>query len=508
MKLTGNLTYAGTTEVATGTLEISGYASLAKTSKLILNTGTTFKDSTSGKNQDLKRLVVNGASTYSVNSGGFTTSALDFYIPDTMDAGSTLLTVDGTANIDGSEINVAVAGNSSPLKMGDAVTLISATSVTGTPKNTTSQGYGDTSGIQGALFSYVFGLESDATTLSARVIGARAREESKSLSEGHLSGAAALVRSGDFLATQGITAARSQLARNYGADDDGKEIPENGLWGSGLQPFFAHAMGSLRHNTGSHVDTQGYNFLFGLVGGRRAAAGEVMAGAFFEYGKGEYDTYNAFTAGEVTGDGNTHHRGAGNFGRIGMDSGLYLEASLRRGKIDTKYQSNDLADKFGTRAAYTSKTAYTGAHLGLGKLWTLGTSEKLSLDTYGQALWTRQDADTVEISTGVRVSFDRVSSERLKAGARLRYDFSKQSAVYVGASYDHEFAGKAKAKLAEYDGGEFPVPKMTGGTGVVELGFLLTPTRAQSPLSVDFGIQGYTGKREGVTGSLRLNYYF
>ena len=234
----------------------------------------------------------------------------------------------------------------------------------------------------------------------------------------------------------------------------------------------------------------------------------MITGVFLEYGKGEYHAYNAFAAGEATGDGNTHHRGVGLFGRIGMDSGLYLEGSLRRGKLDTKFQSDYLHDAYGTRAAYTSKTSYIGTHLGLGKRWNLeDVYQGLSLDTYGQALWTRQDADTVTLSTGERVTFDRVSSKRLKAGARIRYDLSKRSAVYAGLAYDQEFAGKAKAKLTDF-GAEIPAPEMTGGTGIVELGFLITPERADSPLSVEFGVQGYTGKREGLTGSLQFNYYF
>jgi outer membrane autotransporter protein len=246
----------------------------------------------------------------------------------------------------------------------------------------------------------------------------------------------------------------------------------------------------------------------GAVAGFRAAGNEAMAGAFFEYGKGRYDTYNSFTSGEVTGDGHTYHRGGGFFGRIDVKDGLYVEGSVRRGRVDARYKSDYLRDAFGTRAAYTSKAAYTGAHIGAGKLWALkGISEKLSLDTYGQALWTRQDGDTVTLSTGERVSFSSVSSQRLKAGARLRYDLSDTASAYAGIAYDHEFAGKAKAKLTDFGGAKIPVPKMTGGTGIVEVGYLVTP-KADSPFSADLNIQGYAGKREGVIGSLRFNYFF
>jgi hypothetical protein len=41
----------------------------------------------------------------------------------------------------------------------------------------------------------------------------------------------------------------------------------------------------------------------------------------------------------------------------------------------------------------------------------------------------------------------------------------------------------------------------------VEAGLSVTPGPTQ-PLSLKFGIQGYAGKREGVTGSFKLNYRF
>jgi hypothetical protein len=46
-----------------------------------------------------------------------------------------------------------------------------------------------------------------------------------------------------------------------------------------------------------------------------------------------------------------------------------------------------------------------------------------------------------------------------------------------------------------------------GDTGLLEVGLTLRPT-PNSPFSVDFGLQGYNGKREGVTGSLRVDYRF
>jgi hypothetical protein len=508
------LGHTGTTEITSGNFTISGTTSLASSSALILRDNTTFTDNTTTGGQNLQRLDVYGSPTYQGSAGTFHADRINFVIPPTYTTSDTLLTLNNIdANIAGSTITVVVDGNGSPLTVGSSLDLFKLTgtsTVTGDPANTSTLGlYGAVAGAtQGSLIGYSFDLEKSGNNLKAIVSGVQIREEAKSLSEGHLSGTAALTRSSDFIASHGIAAARAQLSKTYGTDDDGKDLPEKGLWGTGIQPFHAHSGGRMRHETGSHVNTQGYNFIAGAVAGFRTAAGEAMAGAFIEYGKAEYDTYNSFASGKVVGDGNTHHRGFGLFGRVDVKDGYYVEGSVRRGKVDTKYQSDSLRDFFGTRAGYTSDTAYSGAHVGAGKVWQLkGISDKLSLDTYAQALWTRQDGDTVRISTGERVAFSSISSERLKVGARARYDFTSRAAGYVGFAYDHEFGAEARAKLPDYNNAKIDTPKLSGGTGMVEVGFLVTPN-ADSPYSADIGIQGYTGKREGVVGSVRFNYYF
>ena len=50
-------------------------------------------------------------------------------------------------------------------------------------------------------------------------------------------------------------------------------------------------------------------------------------------------------------------------------------------------------------------------------------------------------------------------------------------------------------------------PDLTGDTGVGELGLTITPVK-DSGFSMDFGVQGYTGVREGVTGSAQFKFEF
>ncbi|MDR3351608.1 MAG: autotransporter outer membrane beta-barrel domain-containing protein, partial [Zoogloeaceae bacterium] len=164
--------------------------------------------------------------------------------------------------------------------------------------------------------------------------------------------------------------------------------------------------------------------------------------------------------------------------------------------------ARDLLDGFGRRAAYRSSSRYASAHAGVGYVWNL--SETSSFKFYGQYLWSRQGADSVTLSTGEPVKFAAVDSHRTRLGARWNQAVTQHGQAYLGAAWEREYDGKAKASLHGYS---LAAPTLKGNTTILELGFTLTPSATQ-PVSLDIGIQGYTGKREGVTGSFRINYRF
>ncbi|HDU8656066.1 TPA: hypothetical protein RG711_003645, partial [Morganella morganii subsp. morganii] len=74
----------------------------------------------------------------------------------------------------------------------------------------------------------------------------------------------------------------------------------------------------------------------------------------------------------------------------------------------------------------------------------------------------------------------------------------------AGLGYEYEFDGKAKATTYGYD---IAAPGVQGSTAVLTLGSTVKPLAAQ-PLSVDFNVSGYTGKRDGVGGSIKFSYAF
>ena len=97
-----------------------------------------------------------------------------------------------------------------------------------------------------------------------------------------------------------------------------------------------------------------------------------------------------------------------------------------------------------------------------------------------------------------------MNSHRLRLGGRLTYAVNEHISPYVGAAWEHEVDGTARATSL---GHSLAAPSLTGDTGMGELGLSWTPS-ATIPLTVDLAVQGYTGIRQGYTGSLMAKWEF
>ncbi|MDR1709910.1 MAG: autotransporter outer membrane beta-barrel domain-containing protein, partial [Candidatus Accumulibacter sp.] len=317
----------------------------------------------------------------------------------------------------------------------------------------------------------------DANRLIATIASVGASEQSKALSEGFLSGTA--------LVNLGLD--RLDLLR-----------------GQGLGAFAIVDGSSVKHKTGSNVDVDSLGVLAGITGQIKTAPGDVKLTGFFVHGEGDYDTHNSFSnAASVKGKGDSEYNGVGVLGRLdftGTAKGhAFAEASLQAGRVETEFRSRDLGTP-GTSAKYDAKSSYVGAHVGGGYVWKLGEGE---LELYGKYLYTRRAGDKVHLPSGDPIDFDAVESQRLRVGAR--YDWTAEKfKPYVALAAEHEFDGKANAKAY---GQKIDAPDMKGATGIVEAGLTMVPSRAV-PLTVEVGVKGYFGKREGAGGQVKVEYRF
>ena len=497
LTLSGTNTYTGMTTVRSGTLALG---SELTSNQLTLYGGTVFDRGSHNHSLDNGILSVNGANGQSAMYKGDLSArnaTLNFISP--VHPTQPLLRVTGDADVSGSACNVGLAGGTS-LASGSTLTLLDVDPDKTLTANNLQRGNGIVQIGSTVAHDITTDVALDPTTgrlsaVTAQVSPGRATDQSKALSEGFLGGLALNLQGADLVAGRGMDSA---VRASSGTDDAERH---------GFAGFGALSGGSLRYNTGSHLDMNSLSLLTGLAWGIDLAPGRLTLGAFFEYGNGSYDTHNSFTnAASVDGDGNAYYLGGGILARmdfVNIGPGrFYAEASGRAGKTHNEYDSSDLRDAAGRKADYDSSSPYYGLHFGTGYVWNI--NDAATLDLYGKYFWTRQQGDSVGLSTGEHLSFDDINSSRLRFGGRFAYILNEHVAPYIGAAWEHEFDGKARARTNGFD---IDAPNLRGNTGIGELGLSLTPS-ADLPLTVDLGVQGYTGKHEGVTGSLMVKWEF
>ncbi|MDR1946903.1 MAG: autotransporter-associated beta strand repeat-containing protein [Desulfovibrio sp.] len=119
LTLSGENTYIGMARVKEGTLTLIGRLD---SRLLTLHDGTTFDRSGGIHSLNDGQLNVHGHAAYTGNLDA-QNAELNFYVPEAMITGKTMLTVSGIADIGGSTVRVGIDGASSPLRLGACRTL-------------------------------------------------------------------------------------------------------------------------------------------------------------------------------------------------------------------------------------------------------------------------------------------------------------------------------------------------------------------------------------------------
>ncbi|MDR2892521.1 MAG: autotransporter-associated beta strand repeat-containing protein [Deltaproteobacteria bacterium] len=508
LTLSGANEYTGWTDVLEGTLALDASGKGRISEQLSLRGGATFD--TGGNSIDLAELSAHWQSYYKgdlhIEDG-----IMRFTLPANVSPqGAPILNVDGRAEIGDSFIAIDFGGRDRmDLLPGNVLTLVQASGgIDGVPGNSVA------TGRLGITRAWEADLRTDPLHLYAEITSLGASPESKAFSEGFLAGLALLNQGGELAAGQGMQKVRTALS-DAEAGQDEQQVK--------LASFSAVSGSMSGYSSGSRVDMSSVSLLTGLAAGwmgedfaKQSGLRSLMLGMFFEYGNGSYDTHNSFSnIASVRGDGSAYYLGGGILARADLnDTGpghFYVEASGRMGKVYNEYGSSDLRDSnTGVTGSYDSSSLYHSLHLGAGYLWNV--SDLAELDLYGKYLWTRQEGESVTLSNGDPVKFKDVESQRLRIGGRFTYAVDKTITPYIGAAYEHEFDGEARASTYGYS---IDTPSLRGNTGIGEIGLTLKPftkdadgTGKSLPLSFDLGVQGYSGVRKGVSGSLQVKFEF
>lgn len=481
-------------QITDNTVNIAGNASLASTSSIYGG----YLDPTSNYSGGILTVNVFSGNTLNfsaqpislTNMGNF--EYYNFTIPASAVNGTTLISASGTVDVDRSKVEVKGIAPGSPLMAGDSVILIDAQSLIGTATTIDSQV------SQGISLIYDVEVRQNSNQITATIVSvenisgggtgnpwlpARVNPQTKALSEGRLSGLAFSTQGADLVAQQAITNALTRTSQEEGR----------------LVSFGTLAGSSNRYKSGSHVDVKGFSM---LAGAAYKQNDWVIAG-FIEGGSGNYDSYNSFiNATSVHGEGNTKYYGAGLLGRYDFNNGVYLDGSIRAGKTDTDFKSNNLVSAQGVMAHYDSKSTYYGAHIGAGYAWDL--APQTQLDVSAKYLWTHQTGDNV-IVAGDPIHFDSANSHRVRLNGQIHHNLSPQVTLTGGLGYEYEFDGKVNATT--YYAYHIDAPSLKGGSGIGEVGLTFRPTN-NNRLSLQANLRGYVGQREGVEGTVHIMYAF
>ena len=405
---------------------------------------------------------------------------LTFHLPSSYQSGSNMLTLTGTEGTDltRTKLNLSAAGDAS-LANGQTINLISSQG---------ALGHGSQTGgtlKQGVSFNYDYTLAKDAHSLQAVLGEAKLSSETKSLVETRVAQSAFLNRGADLLAAEGLL----QAEKASGAEENA----EKGEWA----PFFAMQGGKYRYQTGSHVDSRGFGAILGVAREIEHGGRKLLYGLAGEYGKSSYDSYY----GHMHGEGDSDYAGAAIFVRRKDSGGMYYEGSLRAGRTKADYNSRDFTGYEGTAVGYDTSSNYLGAHLGMGKALRLGGDNELDVSL--RYFYSRTGGDSARVSTGENYRFSAVSSHRLRLGARLIHTFHEESKGYLGAYYEREFDGDARAAVAGYS---TATPSLKGNRGIIEIGWLHQPKN--SNFTLNLGVTAFCGNQRGIAGNLGVMWKF
>lgn len=355
------------------------------------------------------------------------------------------------------------------------------------------EGYGESTSItsttrQGISLDYVIDTVVDKNNDQVYVLfntGAEPTEpgknpgvnpQLKALLDGNLSGLMLVTRGADQL--NGLTAQEQR----------------------GLVPFVISSGQHSRYNSGSHIKSNGALLTTGIS----VYDENVVWGAFVENGWDSYKTHNQFNNEQsVRGKGHNSFNGFGTFARYTFDNQLYLDGTLRIGRLKTSFETNDIVNvTTKEQARYNISGNYYGASLKGGYNWTW--NNKNTVDLSVKYAWAGTESQNLTVA-GDPMHFDALNSHRVLLSAENHYQFTPELKLTSGLGYEYEFDGRAKGTT--YHAFGIDEASVKGSTGVVAAGLNYQPSQIKG-LNINLKGNGYFGKREGGGALLEVNYEF
>ena len=268
----------------------------------------------------------------------------------------------------------------------------------------------------------------------------------------------------------------------------------SGTGSDGVSTYARMGGGSMRQETGSHIDVHTWNAILAVGRSQKSERGAFRYGAFFEYGTGNFTTHND----DLRGDGSVKYTGGGLLAKWTASHGFYVEGSLRAGRAHGEAYDL-LRDEMDAPYSYETNAPYWGFHLGVGR--EIAFDDMHSLDVYAKYFYNQRNA--VSFDAGGHYDLDALRSQILRFGARYVVKRDKWN-FYGGLAYEHELDGVATGTA---DGAAIRGADLGGGSLRAELGAAMQPD-AKSPWKLDLNLAGFAGKKDGFSGGVAVSFMF
>ena len=387
-----------------------------------------------------------------------------------------ILTTNG-GNIEGSNFNLTLQ-NGQKVNVGESMLLFKSNNdLVGDIANdgsTFNTNLGVTTAVEGIVEQ-----SADNKTVTATIKDVKLADQTKLVAENRAVAAAFVNQGTDLIADSLDTLSR-----------DGKY---------GVKTFAAVHGNRSKYDVNSDIKINGWSTIVGVGAENEHNGGDFSWGVFYENGSGNYRTYNDFNNEFFRGDGSLVYNGGGIAARYENSHGVYTEGSLRAGML--KSEMTDALSDGGNKYGYESETAYYGAHIGVGKIFSLGDDS--DLDVYGKFFHTYTEGDSFKVAND-EFEFDSINSDRLRIGARVTSNKENKFSTYYGLAYEYEFNGDAEMRAA---GMKAPTQSLQGSSVMAEIGLNYQPT-PDSPWSFDLNMRGYAGERQGGSFNVQATYTF
>ena len=387
-----------------------------------------------------------------------------------------ILTTNG-GSIEGSNFNLTLQ-NGQKVNVGESMTLLHSGNSLGNIKDLENgKEFNTIVGVATAVDGII--EQPDANNITATIKDVKLADQTKLVASNRAVAAAFVNQGTDLIADSLDTLSR-----------DGKY---------GVKTFAAVHGNRSKYDVNSDIKINGWSTIVGVGAENEHNGGDFSWGVFYENGSGNYRTYNDFNNEFFRGDGSLVYNGGGIAARYENSHGVYTEGSLRAGML--KSEMTDALSDGENKYGYESETAYYGAHIGVGKIFSLGDDS--DLDVYGKFFHTYTEGDSFNVA-GDEFEFDSINSDRLRIGARVTSNKENKFSTYYGLAYEYEFNGDAEMRAA---GMKAPTQSLQGSSVMAEIGLNYQPT-PDSPWSFDLNMRGYAGERQGGSFNVQATYTF